>query len=385
MNIEDRIPVRSRREASFNRQRARRLAEWRRRRKAVSITRRLQNDGRTGSWVADRLGVVPRTLNHWKHQERRGRLHAYPRGRPPREPSPETRQDVLQTIDKQGAHLGLPTLKSLLPGVHRGVLRDLRDDYRTWHRAQFHTVAHRLTWHQVGAVWAIDHTEPPAPIDGIYGSVLGVRDLASGYQLAWLPVLDQTAAVATTALAGLFRYYGAPLVLKSDNGSAFISEQFGALLAENRVAQLFSPARRPQYNGSCEAANGAMKIRTQHFADRARRPFAWESCDLHAALHQANEIHRSEDNPDRSAKERWQQRPKITVEARNALRDLICSRRVALWSAAAQAASRPARQHLERKLERTAIAQALQSLGILTLKRRRIHLPFNHPRLARFS
>ena len=47
---------------------------------------------------------------------------------------------------------------------------------------------HVLHWHRPGAVWAMDHTEPPTPIDGRWPHVLAVRDLASHMQLAWLPV-----------------------------------------------------------------------------------------------------------------------------------------------------------------------------------------------------
>ena len=49
-----------------------------------------------------------------------------------------------------------------------------------------------LHWNVSGAVWAIDHSEPPRPIDGLYTQILAVRDLASGLQLAWTPVADAT-------------------------------------------------------------------------------------------------------------------------------------------------------------------------------------------------
>jgi transposase InsO family protein len=72
--------------------------------------------------------------------------------------------------------------------------------------------------------------------------LLAVRDLASGYQLAWLAVPDEAAVTAAAALAALFREHGPPLVLKSDNGSAFRAEALGALLAAG-ASGICSPRR----------------------------------------------------------------------------------------------------------------------------------------------
>jgi hypothetical protein len=63
-----------------------------------------------------------------------------------------------------------------------------------------------------------------------------VRDLASGYQLLWLPVPDESAAAAVAALGSLFREHGAPLVLKSDNGAAFLAGPTAALLGSWQVS-----------------------------------------------------------------------------------------------------------------------------------------------------
>jgi hypothetical protein len=57
-----------------------------------------------------------------------------------------------------------------------------------------------------------------SPIDGLYPYLLAIRDFASGYTLAWLPVREATAETVLHFLRLLFRIFGAPLVLKSDNG-----------------------------------------------------------------------------------------------------------------------------------------------------------------------
>ena len=88
---------------------------------------------------------------------------------------------------------------------------------------------------------------PAPPIDGVDHAALAVRDLASGVQLAWQPVPDQTAAPAAAVLKSLIDQHGPPLVLKSDNGSAFLSETFAKVLAEHEIVWLPSPARMPWY------------------------------------------------------------------------------------------------------------------------------------------
>jgi len=148
-----------------------------------------------------------------------------------------------------------------------------------------------LRWHHVGAVWAVDYAEPPQPIDGRYAALVSVRDLASGKQLAWLPVPEATAEQAAAALESLFREHGPPLVLKSDNGSPFTAEQSVALLREWQVVPWFSPPYTPRYNGACEAGIGGLKVRTHPLAAQHGRPGRWNSEDVEAARRLADEEH----------------------------------------------------------------------------------------------
>jgi transposase InsO family protein len=84
-----------------------------------------------------------------------------------------------------------------------------------------------LHWQQPGSVWAIDFTEPALPVEGCFGQVLAVHDLASGYQLLWLATTDESELTVRDIL-------------------------------------------QPQYNGSCEASIGSMKTRTHNQAARGR-------------------------------------------------------------------------------------------------------------------
>jgi transposase InsO family protein len=237
------------------------------------------------------LHLAPRTLADWRRRKARSELVPRLRGRPCREPSAEERVVVQSLLDETGPRLGVPTLQTYCSEVPRCVLVYLLESYRRQFQAEHRLVVETLRWLRCGAVWAIDHSLPPHPIDGEYGQILAIRDLASGMQLAWTPVPDATAAEALLVLKALVAQHGPPLVLKSDNGSAFIHHQFAEWLAQWQIVPLFSPVRTPRYNGACEAGIGGMKRRTEQLAARSDRLLDWTCNDLFAALLWANDDH----------------------------------------------------------------------------------------------
>ena len=198
-------------------------------------------------------------------------MTCHPRGRPCKESPFQRRLAVAEFLRDRGPGIGIPAMRVAFPDVPPCELVDLRLDYWRVYRQHNRVVLEELTWHSPGRVWAMDHTKAPTPVDGIYPKILAVRDLASGMQLAWLPVPDETADTTSKALHALFMEHGAPLVLKSDNGSAFKSGLLKALLSEWGVTPMRSPPRTPEYNGSCEAGNGSMKLRSHYRAASAGR------------------------------------------------------------------------------------------------------------------
>jgi Integrase core domain len=184
------------------------------------------------------------------------------------------------------------TLKALCPQMARRELQDLLRRYRRVWRHRQRLVARVLHWKRPGTVWAIDFSEPPTPVDGTYPYALAVRDLASGFQLLWLPTEHASAEAALAALRSLFRSQGKPLVLKTDNGSSFVAEAFQSYLSRHQVWQLFSPPAWPAYNGSCEAGIGSMRTRTHHQSVRRGLAGQWTCDDMEAARLQANELAR---------------------------------------------------------------------------------------------
>ena len=98
----------------------------------------------------------------------------------------------------------------------------------------------------------MDFSHPPLLIDGCYRAIFAVRDLASQQQLFWMPVQDETADTAIEALHSLFEEYGAPLVLKCDNGPGFVARAMKEFLCDWSIITLYSPPYAPWYNGAIE-------------------------------------------------------------------------------------------------------------------------------------
>src|SRR5262249_10823078 len=147
-----------------------------------------------------------------------------PRGRPVDQADREVRQDVLLIFTLMGPSVGLPTLQEIFPDVARSQLVELQRRYRFACMKNRRVSLHALNWTRPGAVWATDFSESPFRIDGAYDRLFAVTDLASRKKLEALPVTNEDATTARHSLEALFLQHGAPLVLKADNGSAFVSK-----------------------------------------------------------------------------------------------------------------------------------------------------------------
>src|SRR5262249_25535328 len=153
----------------------------------------------------------------------------------------QQRQRVLELLTWVGPGLGLPSLRACFPHLSRAELADLLARYRRLWRQQHGELLWRLHWTTPGTVWAVDFAEGPAPVEARPPCLRAVRDLASGQQLLWQPMVAATAVEVTGVLTSLFVRHGPPLVLKSDNGSAFGAGVVQELLAGVGVIPLFSP------------------------------------------------------------------------------------------------------------------------------------------------
>ena len=172
------------------------------------------------------LELSPRTLRHWRKHRARRPTHsrACEVGLPSSCPVP-VRNEVIQFLHRvTGPSVGLPALRCLFPGIRRCVLAGSAGALSP-HLAAALSAA-RLPSHLAPCGSGLGDGPQRAlqPVDGVSPYLLAVRDLASHRQLAWHPVQTVTAEETLPILLDLFRQYGAPLVLKNDNGSAFIAE-----------------------------------------------------------------------------------------------------------------------------------------------------------------
>jgi Integrase core domain/Helix-turn-helix domain len=296
--LQDSFAMRSLPAAARRRRRGRqqRQATLRRaiRRDVVDFYHWLHQRGSTLEQAAQRLCLTPRTLRQWHRRYQPEPARPSPLGRPAARSDQGIRQAVVDFIKHQGPGIGVPSLLAQFPDLARAELAELVQRYRRVLHERYPTCQRVVHWCVPGRAWAIDWAEPserrralPA-IDGHYPYLLAVRDLASGYQLCWWPVPQTTSASAIEILAKLFAEHGQPLVMKSDNGPSFRSQDMKDFLERAGVFSLFSPPHWPGYNGAIEAAIGSLKTRTANAAARQGRAGCWSSADVEAARLQAN-------------------------------------------------------------------------------------------------
>jgi len=354
-------------------QRPKRQLQARIRRRAVQFYRVRRQQGQSLGEIAGRLRVRARTLRYWDYTNRTDNRRTAMLGRPKVRSEYRQRQKVIEVLKAEGPQLGVPALRGLFPGMARAELAELLQRYRRVLRLRYHYTIHVCHWPITGLVWAMDLAEPSAPganeslpaIDGCYPYLLAVRDLASGYQLAWLPLKEGTAEAVRSVLAYLFAQHGTPLVVKCDNGPPFRAEEIKAWLATAGVLPLYSPPYYPEYNGAVEAGIGALKRRTLMQAARQGRIGIWTWDDVEAACQQANQ---------RPAVSAWMNRPPISN----------CERVRFELSVERERMLERAQQHYEweqvldhwcsSEVDRKAIGRALVQHGYLLYSRRRIPL-----------
>jgi transposase InsO family protein len=119
----------------------------------------------------------------------------------------------------------------------------------------------RVRWEIPGAVWSVDPTAVALMRDTGRQKlpILPVLDLASRYKLPPLVGKRLTGELVAQRLEELFRQFGAPLVLKRDNGSNLNSEAVDEVLGRWLVIPLNSPPHYPPYNGGIERSQRELK------------------------------------------------------------------------------------------------------------------------------
>jgi len=325
------------------------------------------------------LRLTTATLAEWwrRWDDPTDRLKPSPLGARPLTCSAASRTDVTLFLTLHGTAFGVATLQDHFPALSR---RDLACLLHLTRMEVDHVAAggyyHCITWFGAGRVWALDHTEPPMPIENRYRWVLTVRDLASGCTLAATAVESPDAQSTIDVLRTLCAQHGPPLLLKADNGPAFTSWETRAFLDEHGIELLLSPAYTPTYNGACEAGNGTIKHLMHQIACRHDRPEIWSLDDLEAARLLAN--HRITDRDQTfTPEERFAVRTSITGDERHRFAMAIAGERERRTADSEIASARGARRMAADALERQAIAAALLGTGVITIRSRRVRLSYS--------
>lgn len=308
--------------------------------------------------LADELALAESTVRRWAALP----VECPKLGRPTKSASARQMTAVRSHILAIAAQASVRDLRQRFPSTPRrwleNELRRVRADLRCARRED-QAVLH---WHAPGTVWAADFTM----LGGVRGdSALLIRDLASGKVLHAGVSDSQQAEVVVMAMSRLIRQHGAPLVIKVDNGSAFVADQTVDLLGRYPIAVLYSPPATPAYNGACERSVGLVK------AAAADLEVVWPGQSLDDRLQAgAALLARRQGRRRASPEELWARRELITDPLRDDF--LMCWCQHELMERESQGIASDAElQHAQQaSIGRKAIPNALCELHLLTIHRR---------------
>ena len=251
---------------------------------------RSENKGRVAACAAAATAndVTRRSIRRWRARKEQGTLVPTNPGPAPKKLDYDTRRGVTVVLLTLGPKTGVNRIRAMFRTVPYRTIARIKKRLIRIESQRKRRGKCALTWRRPGATWAMDFTEPKAKLPGEAKRLLCIDDLASGMRLACVPCDGERTEVVIETLMPLFAIYGAPLVIKSDNGSAFTAKKTRAFLRRSCVLHMRSPARRPSYNGSCERRLGWLKDLIEAVAAARGHPRKWRSKDIAQAVTIAN-------------------------------------------------------------------------------------------------
>ncbi len=356
------------RRQKHQRHRERRAAEAWARCQVAAVCDAVQTCGVPVVHVTRRLGLSERTVRRWRRQ---GHKQAARRGRPPLPATRDERCAVYRFLKQRGPSTPLAAVRVEFPTLRVADLRSMLKRYRRLMRRKALRRQSRLEWRRAGAVWAADFKERREPLEGRYGWILSIKDLGSGSQLAWQPLVQATAECVQEVYAQLFAQHGPPLVLKSDNGGQFKADDTKALLAEYHVLPLYSPKRRPAYNGGVERANGQVASYQEAIAAHHQRPAGPTCDDAEAARQMANDLSRPHGWQGPTARQLFAERVPLTFDEREAFLATVEAGRVQACAHWNLPLNEELSHYVQAAVDRRAIRDALVAHGLLVIHPKR--------------
>ncbi len=352
---------------------------------AVVMLRWALAHGKTLKDAAERLLMSPRTLKDWLKKWVKGKMEVKAVGRKPDRGERWKRDLAFALFDLLGPGTGIPTFRSLLPEMSRAELEEIKERYVRIYKSKKKITYHMLRWTRPGAIWAMDHTWAPMAVDGVFDLLLLVRDLASRDILSSLPVETDDSATVISLLRALFAWHWKPLVIKSDNGSAFTAQDVRDFLRENGVHLLLSPPETPQFNGSCEAGCGSVKSYAFHEAARNDRPHAWTPDDVEAGRCRSNIIPRQDDPRERTPDEIFEASEPVSDGERAAFNFAYLHNVEEVRTELEIEPGKILSTKEQDRVDRLALSRALVEEGFLFFRRRRITPVISRRKFAKIS
>lgn len=250
--------------------------------------------------------------------------------------------------------IGLPRLRATIPELPKNSTAAFLKRLKRVHGRRRRRRWCALLWLVSGAVWAIDGTWFDQCVGRHGRRALVVVEMHSHRTLCVESVAGERAAAVIRCLQRLIAQHGAPLVLKADNGSAFIAKCLARFCRRHGITLMHSPVRRPRWNGTCEVS-GRWAKRRAIAAAHARGSGVLCQADLDAAITFTGTMPRIDD----ALRQRF-----LGVVAEQ-LTIVVAERGLALGG--------HPQDHHRRSLERVAVQRALQLCHILSIEGRRYH------------
>ena len=221
--------------------------------------------------LAEEHGVSERTIRNWARAARPGAIPARPPGRPRlgREVTEHALRAVTVAMENPVPRpIGEPALKrqhaEIPTRALRNALKLVKAERRV--RAREHAEDNRVHVEvtKANALWGLDATHVGRTDDGRAVEAEITRDIATGTWLTARIGRKANAVEVLTHLESLHDEHGAlPLVLQTDNGSAYTSEMVGRWLKAHKVIHLRSLQRTPKHNPVVERGNRTLKGRAR--------------------------------------------------------------------------------------------------------------------------
>jgi putative transposase len=157
--------------------------------------------------------------------------------------------------------VGLPALRRAIPGLPKNSAAAFLKRLKRVRRRRRRRRSCRVRWLASNTVWAIDGTLFDQPVGANGRRALVVVEMHSRNTLCVDSVPGERASAVIACLRRLIEKHGAPLVLKADNGSAFIAGCLAIFCRRHGITLMHSPVRRPSWNGTCEVSGRWAKQR----------------------------------------------------------------------------------------------------------------------------